>query len=388
MIMNPAPNRVVGAVVLAALLVGTSACGDRGSEVGGVDDVPLRHAEVDLRIGSVEGEGADLFGSVSGLELDAAGRIYVSDIQAHEIRVFREDGTHSFTIGRHGSGPGEMDSPCCLAFAPDGRLWVRDNGNARYVGFAVGQDGAEPVATARMNHGDANRHVTTTFSADGHLIDIGTRPDPSTGEPQTVLFHLGESGEVEREVIAPRPEDPDGLVHAVPVTMGEIQMTRYFHQPYGPLHVTAYGPEGSHADAVTATYRVRWYSGDGSLLRTISDPDAVGPELTPEQRARADSMIAGDAAMAGASMPFGVPDRHAVIASLHFDKSGQLWVERTTLPGDRRLADVYDPSGELVMRVSLPAGLHLMYGVLRPDLALGVMIDEFDVQYVARVRVP
>lgn len=382
-----AHRRMLVGLTFTALAAAIPACGDGTTDGNAGEEVPLHHAEVDLRIGSVEGDGADVFGSVSGLELDPEGRIYVSDIQAHEIRVFHDDGGHAFTIGRHGSGPGELDSPCCLGFAPDGRLWVRDNGNARYVAFDVDADAAAPVATVRMNHGDANRHAATTFDAEGRLIDIGSRPDPSTGDVRTVLFHVGEDGEVEREVVAPGPQGPDELVHAVPVAVGEVQVTRYFHQPFGPRHVMAHGPGGSHADAVTSRYRVRWFSGDGTLVRTLSNPDAVGPPLTPEQRARGDSMIAADEATAGTSMPFGVPERRPVLASLHFDGSGHLWVERTAPPGERRLADVYDDQGELVRRVSLPAELQLMYGVLRPDVVLGVVSDELGVQYVVRLRV-
>lgn len=328
--------REIGGSALALMVVALG-CEGPATDRSAFDEVPLSHAEVDLRIGSIEGEGADVFGQVTGLALDDAGRIYVADGQAHEIRVFRTDGSHAFTIGQQGSGPGEMNSPCCLSFAPDGRLWVRDNGNARYVGFDLRDGGVDPSATLRMNHGDANRHVATTFSAAGGLIDIGTRPDPSTGDPRTVLFHLGADGQVEREVVAPAPAEGEDLSHAVQVPMGEVRITRYFHQPYGPRHVVAYGPAGSHADAVTSRYNVRWYSGDGVLLQVVSNPDAVGPLLTVAEQARADSLIAAYRAMAGAPMPFGVPARHPVIAALHFDSSGQLWVERTVTQGERSL---------------------------------------------------
>jgi hypothetical protein len=60
-----------------------------------------------LRIGETDGEPAYQFGSISGVNVDAEGRIYVGDNQAREVRVFDESGTYVHTIGRPGSGPGE-----------------------------------------------------------------------------------------------------------------------------------------------------------------------------------------------------------------------------------------------------------------------------------------
>jgi len=364
-----------------------AACGGDRDAASVEAEVPLLRAEPGLRIGSLEGDDAYVFGFVSGIAVDDAGRILVADMHAHEIRVFDADGTHRFSFARRGAGPGELSQPCCLAFAPDGLLWVRDNGNARYVGFEVGDDTATPVATRRMEHSDANRHVATTFDDAGRLIDIGSRPDPTTGAPQTMHFHLGADGEVAREVAAPLPPDPDALVHRVQVRMGESVGIRFFYQPFGPRHMLAHGPEGMFADVVSSSYEVRWYASDGSLLHTIARPATVGPQLTPEQRARADSLIAANARVAGASMPFDTPQRHPPIAALHFDEAGRLWVQRTTLPGEPRQVDIYARDGALVERVEFPPGLDLSYGVLRPDVLVGVMRDELDVEYVVRLEV-
>lgn len=46
----------------------------------------------ELRIGTADGTGPDLFGQVTALEMDPAGRIYVLEGQAQELRVFDRDG--------------------------------------------------------------------------------------------------------------------------------------------------------------------------------------------------------------------------------------------------------------------------------------------------------
>ncbi|HLL45922.1 MAG TPA: 6-bladed beta-propeller, partial [Longimicrobiaceae bacterium] len=86
----------------------------------------------ELRIGSAEAEGPELFGDVAALEVDRAGRIYVLEPQAKEIRVFDARGAHVRTFGRKGGGPGEFEQPAGLMWDPDGRLWVVDQQNARF----------------------------------------------------------------------------------------------------------------------------------------------------------------------------------------------------------------------------------------------------------------
>jgi hypothetical protein len=363
----------------------TLACGDEGRARADVS-VPQLHAVEDLRIGSVEGDGPDVFGWISGIAVDDAGRILVADMQANEVRVFDAEGAFRFRIGRHGGGPGEFSSPCCLAIAPDGRLWVRDNGNARYVAFEIDADGATAVRTIRMQHSDANRHVATTFDDAGRLIDIGSRPDPLTGTPRTIRFHMMSDGTPAQEVVAPAAPNPDALVHRVPVQTGNATFVRFFHQPFGPRHLLAHGPEGAIADAVSSAYEVRWHAADGSLLHVIARPDVVGPSLTPEQRQRGDSLIASFAAAAGGPMPFTLPDRQPPIGALRFDASGRLWVQRTAPPGEPRPVDIYDRDGRLAAQLELPAGLDLEYGVVRPDLLVGVSRDELGVDYLVRLR--
>lgn len=358
------------------------ACAEEVTEV----HVPARVAVEDLRIGSLDGPDEYLFGRVSGIAADHQGRIFVSDLHSHTIRAYRNDGEFLFTVARRGSGPGEVMDPCCLAIAPDGLLWVRDNGNGRYVALEVGDADARGVRTLRMNHADLNRHAPTTFNPRGALIDIGSYSDPETGEARTTLFHFGPDGVIERRVPAPSPPDPDALVHRLPMQVGEVSTIRFFYQPFGPRHLIAYGPGGIQADAVGSTYAVRWFNPDGGLEGVISRPGELGPRLTSAQRTRADSMIDADARRAGRAMPFRAPDRHPVLSALYFDQAGRLWVQRTALPGEPREVDVYDAEGVLVERILYPPGLELSYGVISEAGMVGVVRNELDVPFVVRMR--
>ena len=118
--------------VFVGLLVLLSACEGQGEATSNTI-VEALSGVVDLRIGALDGPAPYVFGRVAGIVEGPLGRIFIADQLAHEIRVFDTEGAFLFSIGREGQGPGEFTGPCCLSFAPDGTLWVRDGGNTRYA---------------------------------------------------------------------------------------------------------------------------------------------------------------------------------------------------------------------------------------------------------------
>jgi hypothetical protein len=86
----------------------------------------------ELQIGEAEGADALMFASVSGLEADADGRIYVLDRQANELRIFGPDGAHVRSVGRGGGGPGEYVSANGLLWLTEDSLLVVDQQGGRY----------------------------------------------------------------------------------------------------------------------------------------------------------------------------------------------------------------------------------------------------------------
>lgn len=90
------------------------------------------------------------FSTVTGVEIDAAGNIYVSDHAQQQIQVFDRDGDYVTSIGKPGGtnpgGAGDLAGPVGL-FIDDqfGRLGVIDADNARAVFYDIA-DGPEAVA--------------------------------------------------------------------------------------------------------------------------------------------------------------------------------------------------------------------------------------------------
>lgn len=79
-------------------------------------------------VATIEDAGAAVvpIGEISGLAIDAAGRVYVADMQEPRILVFSSDGKLISTIGRKGQGPGEFTAPTGPIIGPDGALYVRN----------------------------------------------------------------------------------------------------------------------------------------------------------------------------------------------------------------------------------------------------------------------
>lgn len=70
-----------------------------------------------------------------GIARDAQrGRIYVTDAQAHDIKILSDDGELLGSFGHRGEGPGEFNSPTYLTFARD-QLFVTDTLNSRVQVF-------------------------------------------------------------------------------------------------------------------------------------------------------------------------------------------------------------------------------------------------------------
>ena len=111
--------RRVMRVTLGLSMATVAGCGD--AEVAS-ELPPALAATVDLTIGELEGDEVYVFGRITGLAGDSAGRVYVADAQADEIRMYDVEGTFLRRVARRGSGPGEVQSPCCLALDESGRL--------------------------------------------------------------------------------------------------------------------------------------------------------------------------------------------------------------------------------------------------------------------------
>jgi DNA-binding beta-propeller fold protein YncE len=74
----------------------------------------------------------------TGLDVDAYGRIAVSDIGNHQVILFDPYLAVELVFGSYGSHPGQLDGPQGVTFTPDGNFLVTDTGNRRIQLFDAG----------------------------------------------------------------------------------------------------------------------------------------------------------------------------------------------------------------------------------------------------------
>ena len=97
----------------------------------------------EITIWVLEGDQHYMFGNLRSLAVGPDGTIYAMDAQIPAVRVYGSDGVYRATLGRDGGGPGEFARPDGgMTTLSDGRLVVRDPGNARLQVFsAAGEPG-------------------------------------------------------------------------------------------------------------------------------------------------------------------------------------------------------------------------------------------------------
>ena len=364
------------------LLVLTVACNSREQTAA---RLPTLTGTIDLEIGSDVGDAPYLFGRISGVAGDAEGRIFVADAQAHEIRAFDADGSFVFATGRQGQGPGEFVTPCCLAFGPRGRLWVRDVGNNRYQAFAVDADRFVLDANIAKQHASGNLSATLTFDDDGNLVDVIARAIPGATTTSFVRLYLTPDGEVVGEDVLVEPDPGELGMHTVTTGSGGNAVTRFVYQPFGPMSLTAHGPD-RWAQAVSSRYEITVHRRGAEPLAIARGIEAA-VALSPAEIERAEERMARDREWTGGALPYGIPDHKQPLRSLFFDHDRNLWVERTVADGADRQADVFDRDGNLVGHRVWPSGVRFGSSAwVSADVALGTGIDAEGVNKVFRLR--
>ena len=83
--------------------------------------------------------GADdgWFRNPRGVAVDADDNLWVADTDNHRVQMFTSDGHWFLSFGTSGTGDGEFDSPCALAFDEHGNLLVLEGGEPSGTGDRI-----------------------------------------------------------------------------------------------------------------------------------------------------------------------------------------------------------------------------------------------------------
>lgn len=328
-------------------------------------------------IGRMDGAEEEVFGAVTGVVVDADGRIWVADGQASEIRVFGPEGTFLRRVGRAGEGPGEFRNISGLALAPDGvgaldgqlgrvTVFRPDGGVARTFrlerAYMVLEQGAPMAFDDEGRFFDRARLSLRPF-----VDSVGVITYSPAGEPaDTALL-----GVVLQDDI---PVERDG------------RLVMSFRRPFAPNPSLAIGRDGRIHFARGDAYRIDVVGPAGDTLLVIRRGIAPRP-VGDEERQAALERVRGRFEEAGTVAPPGIelPDTKPVIARLVVDDAGNLWALNP--PDDSWRAMewwVHAPDGRYLGAVATPV-MDVMH--IGEDFVAGVVTDELGVQRVKVVPV-
>ncbi|MCC7115486.1 MAG: hypothetical protein IT520_14000 [Burkholderiales bacterium] len=351
--------------------------------------------------GAADGNDTVTLGGIVALAEGRDGRIFATDGQRRAVRVFDSTLRPVAIWGRDGRGPGELGAPDGgLAVLRDGRVAVRDPGNARIQLF--GPDGApagqwaviEPGLRTRDNFG---------ISGDTLLSRVVTDNSGPIESWTYGLARVSGDGRVIDTIAIPVGRLPRAtLVARRGGNTAELPL------PFAPVSHATWHPAGGFAIADGDRYAITWPGGDGPLRveRDVAAVDVTSAESTQERAYVTKGLRWLDPAWTwtGADIPGAKP----LISGLFAGRDGSVWVLREGgaverddpefEPGDpasvdRRLRsrltfDAFAADGALLGTVDVPADLQLRpQPVLSNDGLVGIAIDSLGVPSIVRFRI-
>lgn len=333
----------------------------------------------DVRVGTLDGTGPDMFGAITDLEIDRYGRFWVFEGQSQEIRVFAADGTFVRTVGREGEGPGEFNRVIGMDWGTDGNLWVADPSNNRLS--VVDTTGAF-VASHPTIGGIVVQPWPGGFDDSGQFYTYGVDP---TVEDDFALVMVRHGADLQPiDSVAP-PEYPGEREYFELRNENNWMMTGV---PFSPSLEWRLGRDGTYWAGLTGEYRIFQLSWAGDTLRSIRrdyEPLPVTSSDLEEAKEGLEWFIEAGGKADWSRIPTSKPAfREFVI-----DDSGYLWVQMVAAPDESdRLFDVFDPEGRYLGEVLAPFPVEFYPApVVRDGYVYAVTEDELEVPFVVRARI-
>lgn len=175
--------------------------------------------------------GHDVLKRPTGLARDAQrGLIYVADTNAHDIKVFGDDGKLVEVIGRRGEKDGEFNYPTHLAFA-DGKLYVADTLNSRIQIFGEDHKWLAKFGQLGLYVGNLVRPKGVAVDGKGHIYVIESLYDNMLvfNDEGKILMALGGAGKENGQFYLPSGVwvDAQNQVYVSDMFNGRITVLQY-----------------------------------------------------------------------------------------------------------------------------------------------------------------
>lgn len=331
----------------------------------------------ETRIGSMEGEGPDVFGQITVMQVDADGRIWVYDGQVEELRVFDSHGSHIRTIGRKGGGPGEFAQAVSIDLAPDGNVWVMDPSNNR---ISVFDTAGSYLGAKRVAGGFVLLPWPGGFDGAGRYY--APVPRPGEGFSIAVIRHDTALNPIDTLTIPRDPSPGRGFEHR------SDNGSMIAGIPFSPGLRWRLSPAGAVWGMWTGEYRLFELTAAGDTVRTITRAFTPLP-VTDEDRAQAREDLKWFTDQGGRADWSRIPDTKPATRDFFLDDEGNVWVEPMTTDAETGfIRDIFDADGRYLGAVRLPFALaSFPVPIVRDGMLYGVTRDDLDVAYIVSGRI-
>jgi hypothetical protein len=368
----------------------------------------------EVEIGVIEGEDVYMLGGVRGLAVNEAGDIFALDGQVPIIRRYGPDGRHSADIGGEGGGPGEYRQPDGgLALLPDGRLLIRDPGNARITVYAP--DGGYLAGWTLPSGGgfSTSRKLYTDTAGNAYSMVLLERDQDVTKWTYGLARITPQGGHTDT-LRAPVWDFEPAVV-----TARREGSSSSSSVPFSPSIAWTFSPLGYFVAGVSTEYRIDLFRPQGVLrIERAWEPIAVDPAEKAAEEERITTNFRNSYPGWRWNGPQ-IPDTKPPFRGIAVGDDGRIWVQLSQpgveIPDDERedasaagagrpggappapraprfrepiTYDVFEADGTYLGRVRTPDGFsQFPEPVFRGDYVWAVQRDELDVPQVVRYRV-
>ena len=358
----------------------------------------------EVRIGQLDGPDEYTFGEVNALATGPDGTLYVLDRQVPALRTYAPDGSYLGDLGREGEGPGEIKNPDSgLAVLADGRVLLRDPGNARITVF--GPEGEYETEW---------RIRGSSFTSTPLYIDDRERAYVQlfqfTDEGAHFSFvRYGPDGVAGDTIEVPRTEDAPRLTAVREGDGGTSRSTRSV--PFWPMLTTELSRSGEFLIGDPAAYSIDVPHPGGVLrIQRAYQPVPVGAGEKANTRERVTHNMRQTDPGWDWDGP-AIPDVKPAFRSVMVDADGRIWVDlyapAEPIPAEEIVEpepgadeapparwreptrfDVFEPDGTYLGRIEAPRGFQTYpRAAIEGDRVWAVVRDELDVPYLVRFRI-
>ncbi len=285
---------------------------------------------------------------MTGLAIDAASNVYVSDGQETRVAAFSANGKRLGTIGRKGKGPGEFEYPTGPVVGPDGALYVRNMSTVqRFV------SDSKSGLLSKFDRQFTGPTFAPWMSKQATFIDRSNRLHfPLEWGSRDRMAHFAYKrysldGTPRDSVDVPMQPTSRSITASVMISQGSGRMVKGLNVvPFHPQPVFTVTASGTILSSPANSYQLQESDANGRVLRTVSRA-VTAPKIPPGERAdsaralgrRIDSLTVPISQVNGMSEEVKtrtLPTTFPVFGSLSTASDGTIWARRwdSTNPAD------------------------------------------------------